>query len=105
IVGGKWWDLKAEGLVSLEDGIAESLKVKIGDRLTYDVAGQAVTAKVSNLRKVDWDSFRVNFFALATPGLLEKLPQSYITAFRLDDGREATISELVRAFPNVLLID
>jgi len=105
IVAGKWWKPDATGLFSLEDGIAETLKLKLGDELTYDVAGQPVTAKIDNLRKVDWDSFRVNFFALATPGILDHLPQSYITAFRLGDGSEATISELVRAFPNVLLID
>jgi putative ABC transport system permease protein len=117
IVGGKWWDAKtvadtksgeakpAGSYFSLEDGIAETLKIKIGDQLTYDIAGQRVSAEVNNLRKVDWDSFRVNFFALATPGLLDQMPQSYITAFRLPDGREATITELVRTFPNVLLID
>jgi len=67
IVGGKWWDPGATGKLSLEDGIAETLKLKVGDQLTYDIAGQQVSAEVANLRKVDWDSFRVNFFALATP--------------------------------------
>ena len=105
VVAGKWWDAAARDQFSIEDGIAETLKIKLGDDLTYDVAGQTVHAKVANLRKVDWDSFKVNFFALATPGLLEPLPQSFITAFRLPDGEEAKMTELVRAFPNVLLID
>ncbi len=105
VVAGKWWDAAARDSFSLEDGIAETLAIKLGDELTYDVAGQRVSAKVSNLRKVDWDSFKVNFFALATPGILEPLPQSFITAFRLPDGQEAKMTELVRAFPNVLLID
>jgi putative ABC transport system permease protein len=105
IIAGRWWKESATGLLSLEDGIAETLKIKVGDELTYDIAGQTISAKVDNLRKVDWDSFRVNFFALATPGLLDQLPQSFITAFRLADSSEATVTELVRAFPNVLLID
>jgi putative ABC transport system permease protein len=105
VVAGNWWNAAARDQFSLEDGLAETLKIKLGDDLTYDVAGQTVHAKVTNLRKVDWDSFKVNFFALSTPGLLESLPQSFITAFRLPDGEEAKITELVRAFPNVLLID
>jgi putative ABC transport system permease protein len=105
VVAGEWWEATARDQLSIEDGIAETLQIKLGDELTYDVAGQTLRAKVANLRKVDWDSFKVNFFALATPGLLEALPQSLITAFRLPDGEEAKITELVRAFPNVLLID
>ena len=105
VTSGIWWEPAARDQLSLEDGIAEALQIKLGDELTYDVAGQSVSAKVTSLRKVDWDSFKVNFFALATPGLLEPLPKSFITAFRLPDGEDAKITELVRAFPNVLLID
>ena len=95
----------SRGLLSIEDGIAETLKIKLGDAVTYDIAGQQISAKVANLRKVDWDSFKVNFFALASPGLVEQMPKSFITAFRLAEGEEDKITELVRAFPNVLLID
>src|SRR5262249_44194558 len=62
IIAGRWWDSGQKDLLSLEDGIAESLRINLGDTLTYDIAGQKISAKVSNLRKVDWDSFRVNFF-------------------------------------------
>ena len=72
--------------MSLEDGIAESLGVKLGDALTFDIAGNQVTAKVTSLRKVDWDSFRVNFFALFPPGPLDAMPTTYIAAFRAPDG-------------------
>ena len=105
VVAGNWWEDVMQDRFSIEDGIAETLQIKVGDDLTYDIAGQTVNAKVANLRKVDWDSFKVNFFALATPGLLDSMPRSFITAFRLPDGEEARITELVRAFPNVLLID
>jgi putative ABC transport system permease protein len=88
VVGGRFWAPGARGEaegMSLEDGIAESLGVKLGDTLTFDIAGLRVTAKVTSLRKVDWDSFRVNFFALFPPGPLDAMPATYIAAFRAPD--------------------
>ena len=86
---GSFWPPVARGVdagISLEDGIAETLGVKLGDALTFDVGGNRVTAKVSSLRKVDWDSFRVNFFALFAPGPLDAMPTTYISAFRAPEG-------------------
>jgi putative ABC transport system permease protein len=91
--------------VSLEDGIADALGVKVGDTLTFDIAGTHVSAPVSSLRKVDWDSFRVNFFALFAPGALDELPATYITAFRAPPGQSGWLSALVQRFPNILAID
>jgi len=91
--------------MSLEDGIAETLGVKVGDTLTFDIAGNRVSAKVTSLRKVDWDSFRVNFFALFAPGALDGLPATYIAAFRAPDGETAWLSGLVQRYPNILAID
>jgi len=64
-----------------------------------------VSAKVTNLRKVDWDSFRVNFFALFPPGPLDALPKTYIAALRADAPSAGWLTALVREFPNVLVID
>ena len=105
IVEGTWWKQGDAGGASLEEGIAETLGIKLGDTLTYDVAGTRVTAKVTSLRKVDWDSFRVNFFALFQPGLLEPLPKTFIAAVRADGGNAAWLTSFVREFPNVLVID
>jgi putative ABC transport system permease protein len=105
IVEGTWWKQGDTGGASLEEGIAETLGIKLGDTLTYDVAGTRVTAKVMSLRKVDWDSFRVNFFALFQPGLLEPLPKTFIAAVRADGGNAAWLTSFVREFPNVLVID
>ena len=85
VVAGRFWAQRRTGDahgMSLEDGIAESLGVKLGDTLTFDIAGSRATAKVTSLRKVDWDSFRVNFFALFPPGPLDDKPASFIAAFR-----------------------
>ena len=107
IVAGRWWSADAQGLkeFSVEEGIAKALDIKIGDTLTYNVAGTSVTGKVSNLRKVEWDSFKVNFFVIGSPGLLDQLPASYVTSFNLPRSREAIANELVRAFPNLTIID
>jgi len=108
VVKGAFWNPAARGTdagVSLEDGIADTLGVKLGDALTFDVAGTPVTAHVTSLRKVDWDSFRVNFFALFAPGALDAMPVTYIAAFRAPDAETGWLSALVQRFPNILAID
>ena len=91
--------------MSFEADIAKTLRIKLGDELTYDIAGQHFSAKITSLRKVDWDSFRVNFFVVVPPGLLENYPTSYITSFYVPPAEIAMIHELVRTFPNILVVD
>lgn len=107
VVAGEWWPAggAAEPQLSVEEGIAQTLGIRLGDTLAYDVAGTAFEAKVANLRHVEWDSFKVNFFVIAAPGLLERFPASFITAFHLPPQRAAVMHELVRAHPNVLVVD
>ncbi|HEX4883120.1 MAG TPA: FtsX-like permease family protein [Casimicrobiaceae bacterium] len=108
VVAGRFWRDDAQGAeqgMSLEDGIAESLGVKLGDTLTFDVAGSRATAAITSLRKVDWDSFRVNFFALFPPGALEDKPATFIAAFRAPEGDDAWLGPLVQKHPNILAID
>jgi putative ABC transport system permease protein len=107
IVQGRWWtpaDIGA-GLLSVEQGIAERIGIRLGDRLVYDVAGTRREFIVASLRRVDWDSFRTNFFVVGPPGSLDGLPVSYITSFRLPEGRQAFMNALIREFPNLLVID
>ncbi len=108
VVDGKFWSPQARGAdagISLEEGIASTLGVKVGDRLTFDAGGMRVTAPITSTRKVDWDSFRVNFFALFPPGALDNLPATYIAAFRAPEGDSAWLSALVQRYPNILSID
>jgi putative ABC transport system permease protein len=105
---GKFWTPAtpaAEAGMSLEEGIAETLGVKIGDTLTFDIAGTRVSAPVTSLRKVDWDSFRVNFFALFPPGPLDAMPATYIAAFRAPEAGNTWLPAIVQKNPNVLAID
>ena len=105
IIAGRWWKSGESGGLSLEEGIAQTLNIKLNDRLTYDIAGQSITAQVTSLRKVDWGSFRVNFFAILPPKVLDDMPKSYITAFSLPEESEALLARLIQQFPNLLLID
>ncbi|KAF0812895.1 hypothetical protein IGB42_02740 [Andreprevotia sp. IGB-42] len=90
---------------SVESGLAETLGIKLGDRLDFDVAGTLVSAKVVNLRQVDWDSFRVNFFVVGTAELFKDAPTSMITSFHLPSGNGERVAKLSRQFPNITLID
>jgi len=83
----------------VEQGIAKTLGVRLGDRLTYNVAGAEFTGTVANLRKVEWDSFRVNFFVIGPPGLLRDYPTSYITSFYLPEARGSSLNVMVKHFP------
>jgi putative ABC transport system permease protein len=105
LVTGSWWPRGEEALWSVEQGIAQTLGIAVGDRLTFRVAGRAVSGRVANLRAVDWDSFRVNFFVIGTPNLLEGYPTSFVTSFYLPREREALLDDLVRRFPNLTVID
>ena len=106
VVAGAWWPRKgAAPQFSVEQGIAQTLGIHLGDSLTYDVAGSRFTARVTSLRKLDWDRMHVNFFVIAAPGMLEQYPASYITSFHLSPDRKEFGVELIRKFPNLLLID
>ncbi len=106
LIAGNWWGNKPRtDQFSMEDGIAKSIGVGIGDKLTFDAAGNTFTAEITSLRKVDWDSFNVNFFVVSPPGLLEKYPASYVTSFYLPPGNVELLNGLVKKFPNFLLID
>lgn len=108
VVQGSWWhdrEQKDRAQLSVEEGIADRLGIRLGDELTYDVAGNRFTARVTSLRKVQWDSMKVNFFVITTPELLENYPVSYLTSFYLPPHKVRAGDQLIREFPNLLLID
>ncbi len=107
ITVGQWWDSSGvpREQYSMEDGIAQRLSVKLGDKLTFDIAGTPVSATVTSLRKVDWDGFNVNFFMIAPPALLKGQPVSYVTSFHLPPRNNELLNVLIKQFPNLLIID
>ena len=106
LVSGKFWAPESQAAeLSVEEGLAKTLGIKLGDTLSFDVAGSQFTAPVTSIRKVDWDSFRPNFFVIASPTLLEGYPANWITSFYLPASRDDVVSGLVQRFPNVSVID
>ncbi|MBI5430013.1 MAG: FtsX-like permease family protein [Nitrosomonadales bacterium] len=105
LTSGAWWKTGEGGALSVEEGIAKTLDIRLGDMLTYDVGATPFTARVTSLRKVQWDSMRVNFFVIATPALLRDFPASYLTSFYLPPDRVRAGDELAREFSNLLVID
>jgi putative ABC transport system permease protein len=104
IVAGTWFAPGTNEL-SMEEGIATTLGIQLGDDLTFDIAGTRVVAKVTSLRKVNWDSMRANFFVIMPSSLLADLPQSFMTAFHLPADKAMFAADLVRDFPNLTIVD
>ena len=105
LVAGQWWQDDSEGVFSVEEGIAETLGIRLGDTLRYSIAGREVSGRVSNLRQVEWDTFNVNFFVVSNPGLLKDYPATYITSFFLPGDKRLLLSEMVEQFPSVTVFD
>ncbi|HUN68794.1 MAG TPA: FtsX-like permease family protein [Burkholderiales bacterium] len=101
---GKWFAPGAQEL-SVEEGIARTLGWKMGDALTFTVGGESFTARVTSMRKLRWDSMKVNFFVIGPQSLIGRYPASYISAFRLAAGDEPLVNELTARFPNLTVVD
>ncbi|MCG6876616.1 MAG: FtsX-like permease family protein [Betaproteobacteria bacterium] len=104
---GRWFQPQdlARGALSVEEGIAKRLNIGVGDTLTWSVAGREFTAPVTNLRKLNWDSMRVNFFVITTPNLLDDRPTSYLTSFYLPGGAHEAMNRLIGRFSNLTVVD
>ena len=107
IVGGRGFTPADVGkpVVTVEEGLAETLGIKVGDRVVFTIAGEERPAEVVGLRKLNWDSMRVNFFVVFPSRTLEDAPASYITSFHLPTGRHEAANRLVQAFPNLTVVD
>ncbi|MEX6502823.1 ABC transporter permease [Pseudomonas zhanjiangensis] len=104
---GSWWNTaEAAQLpgVSVETQLAESLKLNLGDRLSFSVGGLERDARVTSLRDVDWNSFHPNFYMIFQPDTLRDLPVTYLTSFYLPPQQERQLVALARAFPAVTLL-
>jgi putative ABC transport system permease protein len=101
--GGAWVAEEADAL-SVEEGLAETLGLKLGDRLRFDIAGQAREGRITSLRRVDWSSMRVNFFVMFPTAAMADVPVTYISAFRAP-ALPGFDNKLVRGFPNVTNVD
>jgi putative ABC transport system permease protein len=103
IVEGRWTE-EEKGAISMEEGIAQTLGLKLGDTVRFDIAGMQTESKITSMRKVDWGSMRANFFAMYPVSQMDQVPATYMGAFKapVTAGFD---NALVRAFPNVTNID
>ena len=116
VVAGRWVNDEAGGL-SVEEGLAQQLGLKLGDTLRFDIAGQMREGRVTTLRKVDWGSMHVNFFVLFPQASMGDVPLTFISAFRTPAVPAAAPgvaappaapsfdSRLSRDFPNITNVD
>lgn len=106
IVEGSWFNAStARAEASVEQGLAKTLGLKLGDSLRFDVAGRPVDVKITSIRKLDWGSMRVNFFVILSPDVAAPLPSTWITAFHLPPSSLFLVNRLVRAHPNLTIVD
>ena len=107
IVSGTWFDPQdaGKGLASVEEGLAKTLGIRLGDDLVFSIGGVEKVVRVTSLRKLAWDSMRVNFFVLVPPKVIEDAPASYITSFYLPPDASSFSIKLLESFPNLTMID
>jgi putative ABC transport system permease protein len=128
VVSGSWWEARdvppsgvegaaagigvsgegvsaSRALVSLEDEYAEERGLEVGDVLTFDIAGTLLEAEVANLRRLNWESMRPNFFIIFSPGALDGYPATYTTSFHLDRAQKPFLNRLLSRFPTVTVIE
>ena len=107
LTAGSWWTPADAGrpLVSISSEYQEALQLKLGDKLSFDVAGEPLTAEVASVRKIRWDSFRPNFFLVFPPGLLDGAAGTYMTSVFLTPAQRPALADLVRQFPTISVFD
>jgi putative ABC transport system permease protein len=99
IVAGNWVP-EEQGVVSVEEGIAQTLNLALGDTLRFEVGGVQTESRITSLRKLDWGSMRANFFVIYPVTRLDNVPTTYMGAFKAPETAGFD-NALVRQFPNV----
>jgi putative ABC transport system permease protein len=108
IIEGEWHTSKfidQANTVSIEQGIAENLAIKLGDTLAFTIETQTVSAVVTSIRSVEWESFSPNFYMMFSTGALDELPMSYMTSLRIDKQQKTILPTLVKLFPSATFFD
>nr|BAH89730.1 ABC-type transport system, permease component [uncultured bacterium] len=106
LVAGDWWSADdTRAMVSLEDDYAEDLGLSIGDVLSFDIGGEPLEVEVVNLRRLNWESMRPNFFIIFSPGALEEFPATWMTSFYLERDNKRFLNELLSRFPTITVIE
>jgi putative ABC transport system permease protein len=92
-------------MVSVEEKLAKKLGIGEGARLTFSMGGATLEARVASIRSVQWDSFHPNFYMIFSPGTLDDYAATYLTSFHLTPAQKPQLTELVRSFPAVTVLE
>jgi putative ABC transport system permease protein len=105
IVDGNWWTGQQGGLVSVEQKLADSLKIKTGDFLTFTVGDQQINATVANIRSLRWDTMKPNFYMIFSPGTLDAFPSTFLTSFYLPESQKTVLNTLLKKYPGTTVLE
>ncbi len=105
ITAGNDWLADKPGMVSVEQKLAENLKIRPGDQLTFSVGSEQFTAIVANLRTVQWDTMRPNFYMIFSPGSLDSFPSTFMTSFYLQQNQKSLLNGLIKKFPATTILE
>jgi putative ABC transport system permease protein len=107
VLEGDWWDAQAPapGLLSVEQEFARQLGLGIGDLVRFDLAGEAIEARVSSIRRVRWDSFRPNFFLVLSPGTVDDSLANFLTSVYVPPSKRGVLMDLARELPGITVFD
>lgn len=105
ITAGESWRGDEAGWVSVEHKLAESLNITAGDRLLFTIGSAQVSAKVRNIRSLQWDTMKPNFYMIFSPGTLDAFPTTYLTSFYLPDGQKNLLNQLVKSYPAITVLE
>ncbi|MFT4608274.1 MAG: putative ABC transport system permease protein [Urechidicola sp.] len=106
IISGQWIEVDGDTPEwSIESGLADTLGLKLGDILAFDVAGEVVEAPITSIRSVLWENFKPNFYLMSNRQLLEDQPQTWLLGALISDDKKGDLKQLIQTFPSVTLLD
>lgn len=108
VTQGKWWSNShqiSKNQISIEERLAETLNLKLGDQLTFDISGEMITLNITSLRKVNWESLSVNFFAISPEGTFSLNNASFISSLYVPPTMLSKMTSLIQKYPNLTIID
>ncbi|MDP3839083.1 MAG: FtsX-like permease family protein, partial [Methylococcales bacterium] len=105
IIDGSWWTENQAGQVSVEEKLAQSLKIKLGDELTFTIGSQQVKSSVTSIRKLQWNTMKPNFYMIFSPNTLNNYPYTFITSFYLSSEQKPLLNALVKKYSSVTVLE
>ncbi|MEC9133144.1 MAG: FtsX-like permease family protein [Pseudomonadota bacterium] len=106
VIEGQWWDPDSTvAEISLEEEYADEMGLSLGDKLDFDIGGQQVSAVVSSLRSLEWESLSPNFYIIFSPQALADFPATYMTSFYLERQDKTFLNTLLSTYPTITVIE